>query len=94
MQNFDKHIKELVYHELAHYIYYLKDTTVQDFESICRSSWKNICNRSDFVTDYAQSGPGEDYAESFQYWYQSQVINPSTAMTKKLQYFDALFEGA
>jgi len=38
MQNFDKHIKELVYHELAHYIYYLKDTTVQDFESICRSS--------------------------------------------------------
>jgi hypothetical protein len=32
LSGFDQHIKDLVYHELAHYIYYLKDTTTTNFE--------------------------------------------------------------
>lgn len=90
--NFDSYIKDLVYHELAHYIYYIDDKSYQQFESLCRSTdLLNTCKRSDFVTDYARSGPQEDYAETFQHRYQSKGSFNNT-INKKFRYFDQLFD--
>lgn len=91
MDGFDDHIKSLVYHELAHYIYYLKDTTTSSFASLCRSGSNNACSRSDFVSDYSQNAIEEDYAETFQYWYQGTWWNTSNKLISKFQYFDDLF---
>lgn len=91
LDEFDEHIKSLVYHELSHYLYYLKDTTTSSFESICWSQWVNTCPRSDFVSDYSLSASEEDYAETFQYRYQGNQSTTSTKLRSKFEYFDRLF---
>lgn len=89
LSGFDKHIIDLSYHELAHYIYYIKDTTKTNFESICRNGTKNTCKKSDFVSDYSLTSPEEDYAETFQFWYQSKIKpKPWSKLSKKFSYFE------
>jgi hypothetical protein len=92
--SFDQHVKDLVYHEIAHYIYYLTDPTTANFESICTSSdAKNLCLRKDYVSDYAMTAAEEDYAETFQFWYQKTVTpKANTKLSQKFDYFNVLFE--
>jgi hypothetical protein len=94
LSGFDQHIKDLVYHELGHYIYYLKDTTTAKFESICTSGdGKNLCLRKDYASDYAMTAREEDYAESFQSWYQKAIIpKTNTKLGQKFEYFTRLFK--
>ncbi len=93
LSGFDQHIKDLVYHEIAHYIYYLKDTTTTNFESICTTNNKNTCLRKDYVSDYAMTAQEEDYAESFQSWYQKTIIaKTNTKLGQKFEYFNVLFK--
>ena len=89
LTDFDAYIKDLVYHEIAHYIYYIKDTKKASFESICTST---KCVSTDYVTEYASTAPEEDYAETFQFWKQkkSQPYS-SVVLQKKFDYFEWLF---
>jgi hypothetical protein len=93
LSGFDQHIKDLVYHEIAHYIYYLKDRTTANFESICTTNNKNTCLRKDYVSDYAMTAQEEDYAESFQSRYQKTIIaKTNTKLGQKFEYFNSLFK--
>ncbi len=93
LSGFDQHIKDLVYHEIAHYIYYLKDTTTGNFELICTSSdGRNVCLRKDYASDYAMTASEEDYAETFQSWYQKSLVPLlNTKLKQKFEYFNKLF---
>lgn len=90
LTRFDQHVKDLIYHELAHYIYYVTDATDETFDDLCR--WETSCDRSDYVSDYAMTTAAEDYAETFQAWYQRK-ITPSRAsvLGQKFNYFSTLF---
>jgi hypothetical protein len=60
-------------HELAHYVYFFKDSNTNAFEQLCRAgTTKNSqCQSSEaFFSTYAATEPQEDYAESFAFWYQ------------------------
>lgn len=90
---FDQHIKDLVYHEIAHYVYYLKDSTSKNFIWLCRDNSTIICSKKDFVTEYSQTAGEEDYAETFQYWYQKKITPTlNTTLDKKFNYFNMLFK--
>jgi hypothetical protein len=58
-------VKDLMYHELSHYIYYFKDSNPSEFEAICRQNDKRklMCGESAFPSSYAMSMDEEDYAE-------------------------------
>jgi hypothetical protein len=93
LSGFDQHIKDLVYHELGHYFYYLKDSTSSTFDSICTVNNKNICLRKDYVSDYAMTAKEEDYAESFQFRYQRSITPKiTTRLGQKFDYFNTLWK--
>ena len=83
--NLDKHFNALIVHELAHYHYYIKDTTVWDFTNICVIQ---KCQKSDYVSDYASTNPEEDYAETFQFWFLRKFVPPTPILNQKMQYFE------
>jgi len=64
-----RHVKQILAHELWHYIYFFKDNNPSAFSEICRNNGKINCLTSEFVTSYARKSPEEDYAESFAYRY-------------------------
>ena len=64
-----RHVQQILTHELWHYIYFFKDKDPSDFSKICWDDSKKICKAEDFVSDYAQESPEEDYADSFAYRY-------------------------
>lgn len=75
LNNFEKYVKQIFIHELAHYFYYFKDNNSQSFEEICWENENNICTINNFVSDYAQKNKEEDYAESFTYRYLGYLNN-------------------
>lgn len=90
----DEQVKKLITHEVGHYLYYFKDESKNVFEDICRvtEKWiqKNVCDRSNFVTNYSQTNAEEDYAETFSRWVlwhqddNTYNINKRVVITKKL----------
>jgi hypothetical protein len=69
IKDFDRYVRQIFIHELAHYLYYFKDTTTDNFDTLCRKNGENSCENEDFVSAYAQKNKEEDYAESFAHWY-------------------------
>lgn len=69
IQNIKNYIEQITIHELGHYVYYIKDTTPQTFQKICRKTNKASCPKTDFFSKYSQSWPEEDYAEVFLHRY-------------------------
>ncbi len=103
-QSFDKFVKQILIHEIAHYLYFFKDWQTERFQQICRSNGENSCQFDDFVSTYAMQGQEEDYAESFADRYlqrfnhsamivdQGHESSPETRMKwTKLQYFDVVY---
>lgn len=70
-ENYRNYFKQILAHELGHYIYFFRDEHSQNFDKICRSNKKNTCNKDEFYSEYAQTNQEEDYAESFAYWYKA-----------------------
>ena len=66
---FTNYVRQIFMHELAHYLYYFKDSATDGFGNICRKNGVLSCQEEDFVSTYAQKSKEEDYAESFTYWY-------------------------
>lgn len=96
--NYKNHIKQLLAHELGHYIYFFKDQTTDEFDTLCRKNGKNICKNQDFYSVYAKNNKEEDYAESFAYRYKD--LNEekefwsapaSEILAQKESYFHNLF---
>jgi hypothetical protein len=80
-------------HELWHHVWWYKDPDTSRFTDICwLTTWKTNgeCVSYDFVSEYAQKSPEEDYAEHFQQRFikkrQTQWL-----MTDKIAYFARLF---
>jgi len=93
LQELPTHYLKIVIHELAHHYYYFHDDAVSNtFENICRDQFDNKrgrCTLEDFVTEYAQSEPAEDYAEHFMYRFLDLLpLDPSPILTQKIQYFE------
>ncbi len=91
-----KHLlsKLIVIHELWHHVWWYKDSTPERFTQLCRSAddtRTDRCTERDFVSEYAQIAPEEDYAEHFQQWVIQRRSRPWFIDTK-LRYFDALFK--
>lgn len=63
------HIQQILSHELWHYIYFFKDKDPSKFSKICWNNDTKVCSSYEFVSDYSQESPEEDYAESFAYRY-------------------------
>jgi hypothetical protein len=94
----------LTLHELAHYLYRIKDTKSEAFKTICWKGGKNSCKTDDFISEYAQTDMYEDYAEHFAYWYVVYVQkteplrkpdNPnSVPFQAKMKYFDMTYPTA
>ncbi len=59
------YIQDITIHEIGHYIYYAKDKNPKSFEKICRKNSKIACPKTEFMSQYGQSWPEEDYAEAF-----------------------------
>lgn len=68
-KHFDQYVKQILTHELGHYIYFFKDKQSENFDQICWNWKEKRCNSSGFFSRYAESNKEEDYAESFAYWY-------------------------
>lgn len=70
-------VQKLLIHEIGHYLYYFKDTSTKQFESICRNMSGTIkvnnCDSREFVSNYAQTSAEEDYAESFSRWANTKI---------------------
>ena len=63
--------KLIVIHELGHHMRWYKDKNPKKFALLCRDKndkRTDRCTNRDFVTEYAQIAPEEDYAEHFQQW--------------------------
>lgn len=69
IKNFDRYVRQIFIHELGHYLYYFKDISTVNFDTLCRQEGENICQDEDFVSAYAQKNKEEDYAESFAHRY-------------------------
>lgn len=61
-------------HEIGHYLSFFKDRNRTNFNTICRTSGKSICDNKDFPSSYAQTHQEEDYTESFAYRYQEKKL--------------------
>lgn len=86
--------KLIVIHELGHHMRWYKDKNPEKFALLCRDKndkRTDRCTNRDFVTEYAQIAPEEDYAEHFQQWVIRRRSRPWFIDTK-LRYFDALFK--
>ena len=69
--NYRAYFKQILAHELGHYIYFFRDQHPQAFDAICRNNEQNTCNAKGFFSEYAQKSKEEDYAESFAYRYKN-----------------------
>lgn len=78
-------------HEFGHHVRRYKDPTPELFTNICRTDGKrnDRCVDRDFVSEYAQTAPEEDYAEHFQQWVIKRRSRPGFIDTK-IRYFDKL----
>ena len=92
------HLKEiyktLIYHELGHHMRWYHDLDPERFTRQCRTtdgSRNSTCVTRDFVSEYAQQAPEEDYAEHFQQRV-LQKAPTSLIMRRKFSYFDELFK--
>jgi Zn-dependent peptidase ImmA (M78 family) len=93
--------KWLTLHELGHYLYYIKDTKAENFETICWEGDDKKCKDEDFISEYAQTNKYEDYAEQFAYRYlmNKQKEKPlwkpsdpnSVKFQEKMRYFSEVF---
>ncbi|MFA7298861.1 MAG: hypothetical protein WC010_04425 [Candidatus Absconditabacterales bacterium] len=75
IQGLSTYIEQIMVHELGHYIFYIKDNQSQSFEKICRKNGKISCPKDEFVSKYSQTGPEEDYAESFLHRYLGDIAS-------------------
>ncbi len=96
-----RHVKQILAHELWHYIYFFKDDNPSEFSEICRENWKMNCLPTDFVSSYSRKSPEEDYAESFAYWYLYSSDDdsnkwhgsaPDNPINRRERHFERLFE--
>ncbi|MDR3169627.1 MAG: hypothetical protein LBU27_08035 [Candidatus Peribacteria bacterium] len=104
LKNFERYVRQILVHELAHYFYYFKDTLSSTFNPICRDEKKSTCTSEDFVSTYAMTNADEDYAESFTHWYLDTYISDpmivdtahgsASTHTEKLREKTAYFEQA
>lgn len=95
-----RHTQQILAHELWHYVYFFKDKNSSIFSKICWDNDKSICQSEEFVSDYAQESPEEDYADTFAYRYlykndvelnnQSNIL-PKNPVLKKFKYFGLSF---
>ncbi len=99
--NFDKYIKQILTHELWHYVYFFKDKQTEKFDKICRNGKEKLCQNNGFFSTYAQNNKEEDYAESFAYWYLDTFNGKekkfwsapaSEIQNQKERYFDELIQ--
>jgi len=102
-QKHQRHVQQILAHELWHYIYFFKDNNPSAFSEICRNNGKINCLTSEFVTNYARKSPEEDYAESFAYRYLNSKKDNNTNNThnspndknpinQRERHFEKLFE--
>lgn len=68
-KHFDQYVKQILTHELGHYIYFFRDKQTENFDQICWNGKQKLCDSWGFFSRYAESNKEEDYAESFAYWY-------------------------
>ena len=85
-----KDIKQILTHEIWHYIYFFKDKNITEFINICWNNKQSKCKASDFITQYASSSQEEDYAESFVYRYLNYKYE-TEATKMKNEHFNKLF---
>lgn len=83
-------IKQILMHEIWHYIYFFKDKNILDFSNICRW-YESNCTKSDYINDYAATSVEEDYAESFVYRYLNYKYE-TEAIKMKNEHFNKLFK--
>ncbi|PZM85660.1 MAG: hypothetical protein DLD55_06295 [candidate division SR1 bacterium] len=98
LAKYKEYFKQILAHELGHYLYFFKDQKSENFNSICWSKRKNTCKHEEFITTYAQQNQEEDYAESFAYWYKDQgkekefgSVPANEALLRKEKHFETLF---
>lgn len=98
-QRNERHVKQILSHELGHYIYFFRDKNPSSFSEICWNKWEINCLPSEFVSKYATKSVEEDYAESFAYWYLDASDNKehgsaplSEPMNRRERHFERLFE--
>jgi len=102
-QKHQRHVQQILAHELGHYIYFFKDNNPSAFSEICRNNWKTNCLSSEFVTNYARRSQEEDYAESFAYRYLNSnksnnsnkshnSPNDNNPINQRERHFERLFE--
>ena len=71
--------KSIVIHELGHHMRWYKDVDTKRFTDICRNNENgrnDRCVSRDFVSEYAQTAPEEDYAEHFLQWVMHRRARP------------------
>ncbi|MDO4713568.1 MAG: hypothetical protein Q4B28_02755 [bacterium] len=66
---FIHHLRQILAHELGHYLYFFRDNQTDYFDQLCREEQSSKCQSEHFVSNYAQTNKEEDYAESFAYRY-------------------------
>ena len=98
-QRNERHAKQILSHELGHYIYFFVDKNPSSFSEICWNKGEINCLPSEFVSKYATKSVEEDYAESFAYWYldASDCKDHGSAplnepMNRRERHFERLFE--
>ena len=101
-QKHQRHVQQILAHELWHYIYFFKDNNPSAFSEICWNNGKINCLSSEFVTNYARKSPEEDYAESFAYRYLNSKKDNNTnkdhnspndnPINQRERHFEELFE--
>lgn len=98
-QKHQRHVQQILAHELWHYIYFFKDKNPSAFSEICRNNGKTNCLTTEFVTNYARKSAEEDYAESFAYrylyskkWNNNKDIPNDNPINQRERHFERLFE--
>ena len=98
-QRNERHTRQILSHELWHYIYFFKDKNPSSFSEICWNKWQINCLPSEFVSKYATKSVEEDYAESFAYWYLDASDDKehgsaplNEPMNRRERHFERLFE--
>jgi hypothetical protein len=91
ISQYEQKLKQLVLHEVAHYLQEYTDTDSSNFSSICRDAWtKGKCTTEDFVSRYAMSNEDEDYAETFSHVRIGHPV-PTTSLILAKKYSHMMF---